>query len=427
MISPFRKLLMVLLCLSAGSAGVFFNPHPSCAQQQKVLVGTSMAPYALAYSPARHIFYHDGWYAFYHDGSNIICAYSGDGTLFSQHEIVSHIPVAVGFSAYEIKGVVYVFYTDTNYMKIFLRKGKAEHGKLSLGDPVLVIDTGVSFGATSPTLSVDAHGLLWVVYRSNEGHDQFRVWITSSQESDGLSWGIPMSISSSFEKTDSGAGTSGAPAVLSKHIIVVFSGARRLYMADMDEKALPSYRALKKLGTKIDRRTGSKDFSTQKIVDKFSEIFVRHSVIDDAFAGIHDFSLTTQGNSLHLAYIARDKNEGTVMSYKEWKPLVGWGRKTRIALSPVHTTALGKNTHGLYAFYASTKTGGESKIYCRSIDSRGASLGAEHQVGQASPNNNPTYLWVAASDSEARGVGVMWVEGVQAPYQVFFATTGDDE
>lgn len=388
-------------CVAA--AIILGSATPTWAAPHKVLVGTSASSYALAYSPARHLFYHDGdgrrgWYGFYLDGTHIVSAFSPDGEVFSHHQIVSHNPVNVGFSVYEHQGVVRLLYTDTNHSMVFFRKGRVGEETIAFDPPVLAAESHRSFGAMSPTLAQDDHGVLWVAYRSNEGNNRFQVWLIHSKDREGASWSQPVALSSADEMEDSGAGTSGAPAFVSGELAVLWSGSRCLYMVDVPRRFL--------------RAVGMVDDFMKTDYGEASTALYPHLVVDDAFSGIHDFSMIVADGSLHVAYLKAVEWGGTMMAYQRWSPRAGWDRRELVGPSGIHTTALGLDSlNRIWVFYLNNH-----ELVCRSKAAAASSFGPPQVVA----TNENSYPWTAASASTYPGVGVMWVEGTQAPYQVFF-------
>lgn len=363
---------------------------------EPVVVGQTTAPYALAYSTARHLFYNDGWWVAYHDGTNFVAAYSKDGKQFSAPQVASHVPAAVSCAAYLYQGRLIVLYSDTSYQSIFIREASISSEQLFWSEPVAVGGKGNSFTAMAPTIAIDQNGIAWVVARSNVGQNHFSIWLARATDGFQTLWSDRQYLSSESEIAESGAGTSGLIVCLERWHTVLVCDVKKLWAITRDAQWdwMAAWRNWKKRW--------------------------RHSIVDREFAGIHDISVIVEKDTLHIAYLQRAANHSdTQMVYRRRIADGKWDPAQVLGPSGTHTTALGRDGFGtLYAFYAK-----EHGPICVRTLAAGASQWSEERVVWTVPHDEEApYLWPATSDGDSEGVGLCWVQGKEGAYTVRFTT-----
>ncbi len=363
---------------------------------EPVIVGQTSAPYALAYSTARHLFYFKGWWVAYHDGTNFVAAYSKDGKQFGVPQVASHVPAAVSCAAYLYQGRLIVLYSDTGYQSIYIREASLSSGKLSWSDPVVVGGKGNSFTAMAPTFSIDQQGMAWVVARSNIGDNHFNIWISGSLSTSRTQWSDRQYLSSQAEIAESGAGTSGLMVCAEPWHIVLVCDVAKLWEI-------------------------TRDVRWDWLYSLWNQPYSwKHSIVDPEFAGIHDISVIVEKDTLHMTYLQRGyNNSDTQMVYRRRSPDGKWGPSTTLGPSGTHTTALGRDGFGtLYAFYAKE----HGPICVRTLPAGSSEWTPERIVWTVPHDEEAPYLWPAASDGDSKGVGLCWVQGKEGAYTVRFTT-----
>jgi hypothetical protein len=350
------------------------------------LVGRSRHGYALAYHPQPHLFYADGWYALYYDGDNAVVAYSTDGIAFDRRTTVSHRSTAAGVAMYYHRGTVYLLYPDSDNRRIFLRIGVPRAGTLALGAPLEIVDMQQSFRASVNTLAFDPEGRPIIVFRSfdaqADGSWQTTIWLTAALDATLRRWTSPAPISMPAAGAGFIAGMSGAPGVVSDHLLVVYGSADSVYAV-----AGPLHEPIR----------------------------LRHARLDE-FTGVHDVRVLVSGDQAHVAYRSMD---GTtpVMRYRTWTADAGWSAPQDLGPSAVHTTAMSVDGLGnVWVFY-----GGPNVIAYRVKRAGRAEFDPPVCAVAISELDRNGLPWLASSQPSADGrVALLWTVQPGDAYEVRF-------
>ena len=127
-----------------------------------VLVGISTDGYTIANHQQWHLLVNDGWWVFYKDESrHIQAAYLRDDDSVSHRQIVSHQPIARGFSVVNRHDTVYLVYTDPNDQYLYLPSGTIVDNAIDLSDPVTVVQGTARLPSNtqaSPSINGDSRG-----------------------------------------------------------------------------------------------------------------------------------------------------------------------------------------------------------------------------------------------------------------------------
>ncbi len=307
-----RFALLVLLLLGLFSA----TTSPTPVATGKILIAGSVAPYALAYTPSRHVFETDdgSLYIFFFDGEHVIARVADPNGNIGPPSQVSHIPIAAVFAAAMVGDRFYVVYTDTNMMNLYLRSIRWLGEAMVLGEPLTIRSVPRSFSLQVPSLGVAPDGRLWVVYRDNTGSEEYLLYVIRALDSDEQSWEEPEQISTDAQVADSFFGTSGVVFWPGGAPLFVHSGESALYAAVLAD------------GRWI------------------------HTVIDDEYTGVHDFAGVVDAQGvLHLTYLVGCVWElfesftypGCEARFIRYDAASGWAEPASIGPAAVHSLAIG--------------------------------------------------------------------------------------
>ncbi len=345
-------------------------------------------PYALAYHPQHHLLYRpgDGWYALFFEGNDGVLAYSRDGTTFSLGEAVTQGPIAPGLSFYDLDGRLYLLYTDSNEMNVYLQPVTVSEGVVQAAETILVWTGDRAFSAKVPTLAVDSEGRPWVVFRSYEGTPSgaiVDIWAVHATDASMREWTEPARISSDEESARGGAGTSGAPAFVGEGLVIVFDidGEMAGYSGD--------YRAVEQL----------------------------KSETAGGFLGTHDYMLISDGERAHLAY-HRPVESRQLMSYRYWTPAGGWSERLDVGATGTHATAMAVDGDGnVWVFY-----GFKSEVYFRVLEKGETDFGPSRCAVVIPRTRQAGSPWLSAAGGVEGEVGIAWMEKPGEFWEVRFRT-----
>ena len=375
--------------------GSFYDPallrhseRPVLATDDGVLVGRATHPYAIAYHSQQHLFYKedDGWYTLYFDGENGVVAYSPDGRAFQQPQVVTHSRTGPGMSMYKIDGRVYVLYTDLKKMKVFLRVGAVDAGRLALGEPILVADMKYDFMAYMANLAIGPDGLPWVLIRSyvsTVSGSINHIWLTRAADDSLQGWTEPVRLTTDEEGLMTGFGSSGSLAFTGNDLVAVFVLISEI-RAIVGDGNVPDELVTETLGS---------------------------------FKGTHDYIIISDGETAHLAYHT-DNPAGQMMVYQNYTSGAGWSPIQEIGLSEIHATAMTVDSVGnVWVFYAYDD---EIKYRVRLADD--GTIGPEGCAVRLDPRIRAGNVWLASAQPTSNEVGFLWTNRIADRWEVRFAT-----
>ena len=301
-------------------------------------------------------------------------------------------------------GQLYLLYTDTNGIRVFLRRLTVIRGEVDAADPILVSEGPESFTRQFPSMAIGPEGRPWVVIRSYEGATTptaaiVDIWLTRALGPSLEIWSEPVRVSSSEDAVRGGAGTSGSLAFSGEGFVVVFgiTGELVAYTA--------SYRSIGEL--------------------------TRQSA--GTFRGVHDFVLVADGGLVHLAYHADgvevptrapalrdDVHRGKeVMTYRNWDVEVGWSDPIPLGLTGTHMTAMSVDDDGnVWVFYGNLL----GEIRLRVLRSGANDFDPEICIGTVPEHVAASSAWLASSQPSGNSVGLLWVERPGEQWEVRFRT-----
>jgi hypothetical protein len=361
---------------------------PALATNRGVLVGRATHPYGIAYHAQRHLFQSGsgGWYALTFDGWNGVVAYSPDGRSFGQQQVVTHVQVGFGMSIYEIDGRVYILYSDSNKINVYLRVGAIGPDGLTLGEPILVADMELSFMAYLSNLAIGPDGLPWVVIRSYESTPDGsinHIWLTHAIEDSLENWTEVIRLTTDEEGDRVGFGGSGSLAFAGDDLVAVFT-------------LVDEMRAIVGDGNALD------ELVTETL---------------GSFRGTHDFIIIGAGDTAHLAYHA-DHPQGQMMVYQNYSSASGWSPIEEVGITGTHATAMTVDDGGnVWVFYGNT-----NEIMFRVRRAGGDGFGPAGCAVRLDPLTLAGSPWLASAQPAGDEVGLLWTIRVADRWEVRFTT-----
>ena len=358
------------------------TPPPQQSKASKILVAESVASYALAYTPSRHVFETDdgSLYIFFFDGDHVIARVADPNGKLGPSSLVSHVPVAQVFSAVMVGERFYVAYTDRNQMNLYLRSIRWLDETTVLDEPLTLRSDVRSFSLQGPSLGVAPDSGLWVIYRDNPGPEKLIVFAIRALGGDERSWGEPEQISTGAHVADSFYGTSGAVFWPGGEPLIVHSGESALNAAVLTDGRW------------------------------------NHAVIDDEYTGVHDFAGVVDAQGvLHLVYmvgcsdleevLATFKFDGCEARWIRYDADSRWSDAVSIGPAAIHSLSIGI-VGGIPVVFA--YDGKEALWYApvTTIERVEIAHFVEKEI---------LYTWTAVP-AESDGIVAAWVEGERPPW-----------
>lgn len=341
---------------------------------RRILIGTSTHPYVFAFSPSRHIVeWPTGWWRiFYYNGTSVMAATVHHGRLVGAPQAVSRCPAAPGFSITLSDDMLYLVYSDSGDITAFLRTATLKHNALQFTDARKIISGPRSFSVQAASVAMSPEKRLTLIYREIYGSpNQFPIYFLQATDRFGTSWGEPEKVSSPMQEQRSGPGTSGAIFWPGGQPVVIL-GAGALYANVRTESG-----------------------------------WIPH-LVDADYKGVHDYSGVVAGETLYLSYLA-----SPMMRWIQYHPQTGWSQPVTLGTSDIHATAMGLTSDLKPVIFGYANQGSRWRIW--------SAMGSARTAGTVSwvDRRNVRYCWLAVPQRAQSLLCCAWVEGNQAPYQIY--------
>ena len=157
-------------------------------------------------------------------------AYSPDGRDFSTRQVVTDGLMGMGVSIYDRGEQLYLLYTDSNGMIVYVQPVTVSGGEVQLLQRAEAM-MGVSFSAQFPNMAFDPEGRPWIVARSYGSTPTgaiVDIWVTNAIDQSMGEWTEPLRVSTDEEALRGGAGTSGSLACVDDSVVIVFAIDREM-------------------------------------------------------------------------------------------------------------------------------------------------------------------------------------------------------